>query len=183
MSKYCGKCDVYDHFCTIRDRETLNENLEKTKIYHGEGLLNIENEEELALYYPYIIWMGCFGGEHESMHISSTDYIRQKEKESLEIYKSLILREKARIRRKKMEYDPEQIFQKVFGSWYDSEKETLIDLIKRFEHKNKVDMSDIRLKSREWERRIWYEDLTNIYGYDDDFARDWVWHLGDYKDV
>jgi len=167
----------------MTESKEISEVLPNTKIYHGDEFLNITTETELALYFPYIIWMGYWDKEHGVIRISQTDYIRRREIESLDIYRSQILREKARIRKRKLEYNPDAIFDKLFGKWYDAEREMLIELIARFEHKNKVDMSDIRLRSREWERNIWYTDLVEKYGYDNDFARDWVWHLGDYKDV
>ena len=178
MSIYCGKCDLYDHF--FMHDYSVEDQLLKTKIYNHKGeLLNIKTEADLALFFPYIIGFATGDGEGCWVcGIGSTDYIRRMELERIDIYIKDAKREKAKCKRKGMKYLPEEVFKARF-SWMlnQTDKEQIMEIIERVGRSGKQKYDDIRLPSLDFYRNKWCKDLVNEYGYNEDFARKWVWHI------
>ena len=181
MSKYSGSFDVYDYFMLHGGADDLSAVLERTKIYHGCELLNIKNEEELALYFPYIIWSASSSNGKNVIRISDTNYIRQSEKGVISIYSGLIIKEKLRLRRQGAGFSVQKISEKLFDRAYGDTARQYDELILLFKDTINPNTDGLRLRRFEPYRNTWFEDLTEIYGYDDDFARDWVWSLGEYE--
>ena len=177
MSKYCGKYDLYDHF-SFKD-VSIEEQLIKTKIYnHKNELLNIKTESDLALFFPYIIGIAHGDGEGNWVaYIGDVDYIRRMEIARIEWYVKDAKREKQKCKRNNVDYIPENVYKTRF-SWMliQDDKDSIMEIISRVGRGGRQSYSDIRLKSLEYFRNVWVEDLVNKYGYSEEFARKWVWH-------
>ena len=173
MSKYCGKCDLYDHFFMFDDI-LVEEQLRDVKIYQGiqRELLDIKDEKGLALYFPYI----CGMASNKFILIGNNDYIREREINSINFYVREAKREKNLCKRKKLEYIPEEVYKKRLAWTSEENKDACMEIIKRVGLGGRLKFDDIRLPSLDWQRKEWLEDLINKYGYDSDFARKWVYH-------
>lgn len=175
MSKYCGKCDLYDHFFMFDDIP-VEEQLRDVKIYQGiqRELLDIKDEKGLALYFPYI----CGMGSNKFIVIGNNDYIREREINSINLYVREVRREKNYCRRKSLEYIPKEVYKKRLGWTPKEDKDACMDIINRIGLGGRAHFhfDDIRLPSLDWQRKEWLEDLINKYGYNPDFARRWVYH-------
>lgn len=177
MSKYCGKCDLYDWFF-IRD-DPIEEQLSKSKIYCKDELLKVKTEMDLALFFPYIVGTGYGDGNGKSIiHIGENDYIREMELQRINTYVRDATSEKKRCKRNKLEYEPENVYKTRF-SWMFSEtdKEQVMEIISRVGEGGRQSYDDIRLGSVDYWRNVWLNDLVQKYGYDERLARKWIWHL------
>ena len=175
MSKYCGKFDLYDCFF-MRD-EPVEEQLKRVVIHQGYGenevLLDIKTEAQLALYFPYI----CGIITRDNLWIGYTDYVRQRELEHIDFIVKEIKKEKALCKRKNIEYIPENVYKKRLSWVFDDNKDAYMEIIKRVGVGGRQQYADIRLRSLDWLRKIWFKDLVDKYGYDSKFARKWVYHI------
>ena len=177
MSKYCGKCDLYD--CIYMRDTPIEEQLSKAKIYIKDELLNIKTETDLALFFPYIIGTSYSNKEgYQVIHLSKTDYIRETELNRISYYVRDAKREKQKCKRNKLDYIVEDVYKTRF-SWMrpNVDKEQVLEIIRRVGVGGRQSYDDIRLPSCEWYRNTWYEDLVNKYQIDKELARRWVWHL------
>lgn len=187
MSRYSGKCDVFDSFACYSgrafDEEKTNQKIENTVIMIGSEYVIADNMKELALYFPYTIGIAlwCNDCGISKAYISEVDYIRQREIQVIELYVDAIKREKKRLRRRHEEYIVNSVYERVKQSTSEINKDAVIYLIEQLRDKNKVDVSNIRLKSLEYYRDVWFDDLVNKYGYDEEFSRKWVWHLDEFN--
>lgn len=179
MSKYSGKCDVYDHFCT--HNKDIEEQLKNSYICVGKAQtqLELETEAQLALYFPYTIATGSWDSEFEKSHLwlSEHDYVRSSEIEMIDFYVHEAKKEKAFCKKHKIQYSVDDVYKKRFSWTAPENKKALLEIIQRVEAGGRQKYDDIRLPSYDFCRNIWLEDLINIYKYPTDFATAWVWDL------
>ena len=80
ISIFSGKCDLYDYLGDATDEELQNAN-----IYIGDNVipLRINNQHDLAPYYPYLIGIGGWGDGHCNLRISTMSFIDEEERDHL----------------------------------------------------------------------------------------------------
>ena len=78
MSKFSGKCDVFDWFGDDSDEFITNSNI---KI--RETTLNIKNRKDLIPYYPYLVASGGRDKNKCTVFLTEKSYIDIEEEESL----------------------------------------------------------------------------------------------------
>ena len=80
MSVYSGKADLFDNLGDATDEKLQNSN-----IYIGDNIipLRINNQHDLAPYYPYLVAVGSWSDGHAEIHLSTESFIDTDERESL----------------------------------------------------------------------------------------------------
>lgn len=173
ISRYSGKCDVYDSFVMIHnytDEELKN----NAKVYLGKSdtPLKLENMKDLIPYYPHLISVGCYDNtERKSViHITSKSFVDIEEQETLEYYLNRILTIYNRCKRKKIEFNVDDVVKEI--CWSDWNKEAITELVNRVkETGKKATIDGIHLTMHERYRRELVKEMikNNIdptkYGY------------------
>ena len=79
MSKYCGKCDLWDTLVDIHELDD-NSDWSKVYIYQNNKRLNINSLKDLIKYAPYIIGSMSFSKKTGEYHINICDesYITER---------------------------------------------------------------------------------------------------------
>ena len=111
MSNFSGKCDLYDHIEIHGLDNTL-----KSKIYVGydsKEPLNIKEERDLVPYYPFVISMGAFNHGIGTIYLMDESWVNYEEKDVLEFYLEQILKIYRRCKRKKVEFNVDEVFEEV----------------------------------------------------------------------
>lgn len=105
MSMYSGKCDVADCYDDKSD-----EYLQMSDFYLGEQIvpLRINNQHDLAPYYPYLVAVAGSDGTRSTVSISTESYIDREEREHLEWKLRDLQRYYRKCRRKKIPFLEEE---------------------------------------------------------------------------
>lgn len=171
MSRFSGKCDLYDHIEICGLENTL-----KSKIYLGwdsEEPLDIKEERDLVPYYPFVISCGAFEHGVGTMHLMSKSWVDYEEEDVLEGYLQQILKIQRRCKRKKVEFDVDEVFEEVcYPFYFHEEIKTLIERVK--EHGKKATYGGIHLSSKNYYRNQLIEEMIK-FGYPEDVAKTWVY--------
>lgn len=173
ISKWSGKCDLYDSFVMIHNYtdEELKNNV---KVYLGKSdtPLKFETTKDLIPYYPHLISVGCYDNtERKSViYITSKSFVDIEEQETLEYYLKRILTIHNRCKRKKIEFNVNDVVKEI--CWSDWNKEAIAELVNRVKEKGKKATADgIHLTMHERYRRELVDEMikNNIdpakYGY------------------
>lgn len=173
MSRYSGKCDVYDSFVMIHNYtdEELKNNV---KVYLGKSdtPLKLETMKDLIPYYPHLISVGCYdNAERKSViHITSKSFVDIEEQESLEYYLKRIITIYNRCKRKKIEFNVDDVVGQI--CWMGWNKVAITELANRVKEKGKKATTDgVHLTMHERYRRELVDEMikNNIdpikYGY------------------
>lgn len=147
MSKFCGKCDLYDCEVVIHGERYPNywENL-KLYMYHKDcedaEKIEINSAKDLVLYYPFIECSSGGSGSVRSVFINELSSITKENYELLEFYKQGFVKFYNKCKRKKVSYIPEEAFNEVV--WSKDNRSDLLELAKRVgEKKNRADYRDL----------------------------------------
>lgn len=173
MSKFSGKCDVYDDFIEIQGL-TDESDWSKIKIYHKDQLLDIKSVKDLLPYSAHLISMEYRHNGECTAHISDISFVDREEQEMLYIYLEDAKREYRRCRRKKIEFVPEEAAKKL--AWMNSKK-LVLEICKRVkEHPCKTDMTGIKYDSpcHNMQRELLRDEMVK-YGYTAEQADKWVY--------
>lgn len=172
MSRFCGKCDLYDWIGDYTDEEINKMNF---YIHHKgrEYKLDVHNQYDAALYYPYIVAIGTHNKDGSGTIILSSDsFIDEEEKQHLSWYTRDVLKEWRRCKRKKIKFNPKEVFKKInWGCRDNSQLQAVIDDVAK--NGDRAEFKDIHFNLQEYYRREWYKYLIEI-GYDKRKAYDWV---------
>ena len=177
MSRFCGKCDLYDSLIMIQsdnDDEKLAEILKNLQLFvRGKDgrnhLVKSDTKKDIAKYYPYLTAIAAHSKNYHNIVLSSDSFIDQEEEER----KQWIVRDILRYWNKhKKDYDEDD----CLGSlciWSDGEQYRI------FAHYvgiygDKADFSDIHLPLWEYYRLEWFKELCKL-GYTEREAYDWVY--------
>lgn len=175
MSRYSGKCDIYDTFENGDDTFDTDK-IRRTEFFQNGEKLNINTERQLALYFPFIV-ASMFHVKNDKCvcNISSMSYMRRSEIENIEFYLDQIRKEKRMCKLRGEEPTPERIIERRF-SWISNgkTKESIISLIEKSSGKGRKKYDDVRLDIYDYTRQRWYNDLISKYNYPREFAYDWV---------
>lgn len=135
MSRFSGKCDFYD--VIEIHKYTLEELKNNVKIYVGIGNdkeIKIEKMSDLIPYYPYLISVGSYDNvERKSViHLSNRSYVDIEERDYLEYLFGQVLRIYKRCKKKKIEFNKEDVIDELCYSAYNQNRyEELFDRISR----------------------------------------------------
>ena len=173
MSKFSGKCDVYDSLIGI-NRYTEEELKNNVKIYVGNNTepLHIEKISDLIPYYPYLIAVGCYDNvERKSViHLSSESFVDREERESIEWRLKDLIRIYNRCKRKKIEFDVEDAVKQItWNGWNEEPYRELANRVK--ENGKKAAVDGIHLKMHEIYRKELVDEMLENglnpadYGY------------------
>lgn len=171
MSKYSGKCDVYD---TFWDRSDEYINNSKFYIYCNgrDHKLDIHNHFDLMPYYPFLLGSGGFGKDDCTAYIASDSFVDKEEKEFLEYDLHQVIRIYNRCKRNKEEFNPENVYDEL--NFFNEDNKILREIINRVAEKgSKADVDGLHRNMQEYYRTLLYEDMVDA-GYDELKAYRWV---------
>lgn len=173
MSKYSGKCDLYDSFY-MKEGSDIEETLKKTKIYaHDHELvpLDIKTEKDLVPYYPYLVYMGYTDKEgYICYHLSVQSFVDFEEQESLTYSLNSMLRYYRKCKRKKESFDIEEACDTIF---FPQEcHEELAKRVQKFGEKAVID--GLHTRMHQVYRKELYEEMLRV-GYTPLRAWHWVY--------
>lgn len=141
MSKYSGKCDVYDSLVEIH-KYTDDELKNNVKIYKGDELLNISCKKDLIPYYPYIITCALHdnNGRNAIIHITTKSYVDIEEEQYLNMQLEVALKEYRKSKRKKALFNKEETLSKmcIYRDIDDSCKQ-IVDRVDKYGNKANID--------------------------------------------
>ena len=174
MSKYSGKCDVYDWLGDLTD-----EQISDCKIYlENECMpLRINTQRDLMPYYPRLVLMGWGSGGVRCARLTTESYVDIEEREHLGWKLDRVLRI---YRGKKRKHEPfilEEILKEVVTCGGEDTWKEIVNRVAEFGGKATVD--GLHTEIHEYLRNELYKDMVAA-GYDARFARWWIWH--DWKD-
>lgn len=173
MSRYSGKCDVYDWFSEYTD-----EDIKKCKIYVGDECmpLRIDSRRDLMPYYPRLVVLGWGSGKTRSVRISTESFVDREEREQLEWKLEYAIKIYRRKKRKHEQFNPDKVIEET-SLFNDKVYEEIVRRVAESGEKATID--GIKISYHEHNRKALYDDMVAA-GYDARFARWWIWH--DWKD-
>ena len=171
MSRYSGKCDVYDHLGDATD-ERLRDN---TNIYISDNPipLRINNQHDLAPYYPYLIGIGSWSDGHAELRLSTESFIDAEEREHLNWKLDDAKRYWRKCKRHKIPYDIEEAIKKIsfIGVPNAIEREIAERVAK---HGEKATIDGLHDFMHEHYRKDLLEEMVRL-GWDKRKAKFWIW--------
>ena len=166
MSKYSGKCDVYDSVIMI-SKYTDEELAHNVTIYQGYGedqkKLNISCRKDLIPYYAHLVSSACYDNVERKavIHITRESFVDREERESLEFKLKDVLRIYNRCKRKKIEFDVEEVVKEIVWNGYcESQIREIANRVKENGKKAKVDGIHIDIHEH-YRRELVKEMLAN----------------------
>ena len=190
MSKYTGKCDLFDHlWMSSKSDADVQAKIERTDfyIYSDDGRkhrLDIHNIKDVAPYYPYLIAVGTWNKEGRStIVLSSTSFVDREEAEFIGWDLRDALAEYKRCKRKKVAFDPDAYVAtlKDKGWGYHENTEEIARRVARDGLKANIDGLFLKSKDK-WSRALLARELSRL-GYDDFFIERWLFGMRDKKDI
>ncbi len=172
ISKYSGKCDLYDVLVDIREVTDFS----KVKIYAANNFivpLRIDSQKDLMPYYPYIVAISVGNSDGtQIIHLSEKSYIDSEEEErltgNLDTLKCYYRRQK----RRHEPFDSDEALKKIyfFDSTPEYYKKELVNRVKELGEKATIE--DIHIPYCDAMRQRLYEDMVAA-GWNDDRAYEW----------
>ena len=166
MSRFSGKCDVYDWFCDMSD-----EHIASFNIYPHNSIvpLNIQSRKDLIPYYPYLV-SGAIGKE---IHLSSRSNVDVEEEDLLKIIRKNILKEYNRCKRKHEEFDPDATAH--YMSTFDIFLPETLEIARRVaKDGSKATIDGIHRKIHEHYRNELLDEMV-ANGYSKSLSIWWIW--------
>ena len=177
MSRFCGKCDLYDSLVMIQsddDDEKLAEVLKNLELYvrgadGRDHLVKSDTKKDIAKYYPYLIAIGCHSKDHHVVILSSDSFIDREEEERKEWIAQDVLRY---WKKHKTDFNEDDCLDSL-SIWSDKERfRSFAHLVALYG--NKADFSNIHLPLWEYYRLEWFKELYKL-GYTEREAYVWVY--------
>lgn len=169
MSKFSGKCDVYDHFCNKSD-----EYIKNSKIFLGENPvpLRIDNHHDLAPYYSHIIYLG--GGDQGgySCHITEKSYIDTEEQEHLGWILRDLKKYYRKCRRDHVGFNEEEALRDIGFTVDDSSNRELARRVA--EQGNKATIDGVHTFMGDYYRNLLLEEMMRL-GWKKGLSKYWLW--------
>ena len=177
MSRFSGKCDLYDTvemiYCDTE--EEVQEFIDNSDFYmHINGRdvpIKITNRKELALYYPFLTSMEIHSNGRHVMMLRNDSFIDQSEQERLDSALKHSIREYRRAKKTHTDFDPEKVFSDFYGrcSTYQ------LEIAKRVAEKGmKATTEGIHTYMGDYYRSEWYNQLIDL-GWSEIEAYRWVY--------
>ena len=169
MSKYSGKCDVYDMLGDLTDQQ-----ISEYKIYaYGNEIipLKINTPSDLIPYYPYIVrlWFG------DTIHLSEKSFVDSEEEEFLTFYMDELKRYWRRCKRNKTPFDSTRAYEMITMSGFVQPwNRELVDRVA--ESGEKATFEGVHIPAHDAMREKLYKEML-ANGYDDDRAYRWCFGI------
>lgn len=170
MSMYSGKCDLYDYLGDATDEKLQNSN-----IYIADNIipLRINNQHDLAPYYPYLVGIGSWGNGHAEIRLSTESFIDAEEREHLTWKLNNVLRYWRRCKRNKTQYDVDMAAQSIsFPGTPNGIEQEIAERVARDGDKATID--GLRDYMHEYYRKKLLEEMVRL-GWDKRRAKFWIW--------
>ena len=143
MSKFSGRCDVYDSFVMIHNYtdEELKNNV---KVYIGrdDRLLELNSAKDLIPYYPHLVSSACYNNTERAayIHITEKSSVDYEEERSLKLNLEHLIRIYNRCKRKKIEFDVEAAVKELcYNGWNEGPITELANRVKEKGKKATID--------------------------------------------
>lgn len=170
MSRFCGKCDYYDHIYGMdADRLSLS------KVYLNEKIVDCSTEKNRALYYPFIISSGCFNKNGDVIYLSSKSYITEHEEEILKILLDRVISVYNYFKKKDIEFTFKNVLDKLgylADGIYRSATEKICNRVKESRKANIVGIH-ISDGVETYYRSEWKRELIRV-GWTEEEANNWI---------
>lgn len=172
MSRFSGKCDVYDSLVMIREVKDFT----KVKIYAADNEvipLRINSQKDLIPYYPYLTLVMCGDSEGNTViHLSKKSFVDAEEEDILSWRLSELKKYYRRCKRNKVPYDKAEALKLITYFVYNpsSYSEELVNRVA--EQGEKATINGIHLPSHDHMRKKLYDEMISA-GYPDGVAYRW----------
>lgn len=168
MSKFSGKCDVYDCYGGVDVTEY------NFFILDNPVPLRIDNQKDLAAYYPFLVVMS--GGK--TVRLSTDSYIDREEADWLESYLESMKRVDRRFKRKK-ETPTLSDFEKTYFGDFSPKPKHITELANRvFVDGQHATTEGIHDQVHDYMRKEWFNEMVHL-GWDEDVAKLWIYGYRD----
>lgn len=172
MSEFSGKCDVYDRYGDVSDEYLQNS---RFFIYSEDGKhheLKINNQKDLAKYYPYLVSSSSGGKNGACVNISSYCFIDKEEEEMMGWLMHDLIKYYKKCKRNKIPYDVDEALKHT--CWF-TPAEWEKELARRVgEYGERASTKGVYRPLHDHFRMRWYEELVQL-GYDEKEARIWIY--------
>lgn len=171
ISRYSGKCDLYDVLVDIREVTDFS----KIKIYAANNTiipLRIDSQKDLMPYYPYIIGMHVSDGEGNMIvYLSKKSYVDIEEEGHLTWALNSLKQYWRSQKRRHEQFDTNEALKKISFFYNDAEyKKELVNRVRELGEKATIE--DIHIPYCDTMRQRLYEDMVAA-GWNDDRAYEW----------
>lgn len=155
--------------------DATDEYLQNANIHFGNNIipLRINNQHDLAPYYPYLVGIGGWNNGHAELYISTESYIDEEERDHLQWKLDDVKRYWRSCKRKKIPYDTEKATQIIsfFGMPNGVEQE----IAKRVaEDGEKATIDGLHDYMHEYYRYKLLDEMIRL-GWDKRRAKFWIW--------
>ena len=172
MSRYSGKCDVYDTIVMIHDIEDFS----KVNIYrHSEDVvpLRIDSEKDLAPFYPFLTAMMVCCNGYMSVTLSDKSFVDIEEAEWLQWKLDDLQKYWRKCKRKKIPFDRDEAERLVSWRLGDKPEPHVMELISRVEELgDKATIDDIHDPIHDRMRQELLSEMVRL-GWDENDAYKW----------
>ena len=184
MSKYCGKCDLWDSLVMIREVNDETTDWDKIKIYqinddscfdedgwHNVELLDIKCLKDLLPYAAYIVGMAFGNGDKYTAYIGTESYVQEMERERIEWAIRDVKRVYDKCKREGKEFDISMLKDDI---WSSTSLHT--EIAKRMaEHPTSFKIDDLKILICEYYKASLYDDMIKE-GYSENEAYEWCYN-------
>lgn len=177
MSKFSGKCDIYDHFGDDDER------IQNTRfyIYVDDKLhrLDIHERRDLVPYFAHLVCVSAWSDGHGTCILTSRSYVDMEETEHLQLTLDRMKKHWRRCKRNHTTFDVEECLQET--TWRDcSDVETqLAERVRQLGDKATVD--GLHESFRDTHYRTMLASEMSQHGYTDKEIQRWVFQNREYN--
>ena len=184
MSKYCGKCDLWDLLVMIRGVNYETTDWDKIKIYqisddstfdedgwHNVELLDIKCLKDLLPYAAYIVGMANGNGDKYTAYIGTESYVREMERERIEWAVRNVRGVYNKCKREGKEFDISMLEDDI---WLSTSLHA--EIAKRMkEHPTSFKTDGLKVHICEYYKASLYDDMIKE-GYSENEAYEWCYN-------
>ena len=174
MSKYSGKCDIFDTFA-----DCSNQYLRNTRFFINEKRIVIRNQSELAPFYPFLIAIHCADKDGGIVHMTSRSYVDEHEEDILAFYLKELKKAYRHCKRKGIEVTTSALMEKI--TWNNN------DYVQLLAERVAADGEKANIDGMTMDgiipvyRKCLLEDMIAM-GYPEAAAREWIYNKGNSHD-
>lgn len=180
MSKFSGKCDIYDVLIMMSDSiEDIEDRIAKTEFYiyttdYKKHKLDIRNYHDLIPYFPYIEVAGMHSKDESVVVLSSRSFVDIEEEEILTNNLDSLKRYYKKCKRNKMKFIPEEALSHI--TVFYKNKDYKYELAKRVKELGlKATTERIHTDMHERYRKLLYKCMVEN-GYSEFHAYNWCFN-------
>lgn len=171
MSRFSGKCDLYDHCGDYTDSQ-----LQETRFYIGRNIvpLKIETQKDLSPYYPHLVSVaGCSDGV-SVVHFTEDSFIDREEAEHLTWKLDSLKKYCRKCKRSHVPYDEEEAIKKAIF-FHETGTDVNREMARRVgESGDKATIEGLHDSLHEYYRNNLFEEMVRL-GWPEEPADYWIW--------